>query len=132
VLITIGFAVAARAFERLRLRYERRWGVTGIADSAGLPLLVLIVSTFMFLMTPLINTIVRSTEHEADLFGVNAARQPDGFAEAALKTADYRKLDPSAWEERLFYDHPGGRTRIYTAMRWKAETEASRKAHPDH
>jgi STE24 endopeptidase len=24
-------------------------------------------------------------------------------------------------EEWIFYDHPSGRTRIYNAMRWKAE-----------
>jgi STE24 endopeptidase len=34
---------------------------------------------------------------------------------------EYRKIDPSALEERLFFDHPSGRTRIYAAMRWKAE-----------
>ena len=28
------------------------------------------------------------------MFGLNAARQPDGFAEAALLLGDYRKLDP--------------------------------------
>lgn len=29
------------------------------------------------------------------------------------------RLDPQA--ETLLYDHPSGRTRIFTAMRWKAE-----------
>ena len=125
VLVTFGFALAGWAFERLRLRYQTRWGVTGIADPAGLPLLLLIVSTFMFVLTPVRNTIVRSNEYEADVFGLNAARQPDGFAEAALKLGEYRKLDPLPWEERIFYDHPGGRTRIYTAMRWKAEMNAA-------
>jgi len=86
---------------------------------------VLILSTFMFVLTPVRNTIIRSNEYEADVFGLNAARQPDGFAEAALKLGEYRKLDPSPWEEWIFYDHPGGRTRIYTAMRWKAETSAA-------
>ncbi|HSH76261.1 MAG TPA: hypothetical protein VLA09_11300 [Longimicrobiales bacterium] len=38
-----------------------------------------------------------------------------------LKLVEYRKLDPSPLEETLFYDHPSGRTRIQTAMRWKAE-----------
>jgi hypothetical protein len=61
------------------------------------------------------------TEQEADLYGVNASQQPDGFARAALKLADYRKLAPGALEEAVFFDHPSGRTRILTAMRWKAE-----------
>jgi STE24 endopeptidase len=56
-----------------------------------------------------------------DIFGLNAARQPDAEAEVDLKLADYRKLDPGPIEEFLFYDHPSGRARIYAAMRWKAE-----------
>jgi len=52
---------------------------------------------------------------------LNAARQPDGFAEATLLLSDYRKLAPGPLEEIIFFDHPSGHTRIFTAMRWKAE-----------
>jgi STE24 endopeptidase len=38
-----------------------------------------------------------------------------------LKLSSYRKLDPGPWEEMIFYDHPSGRTRITTMMRWKKE-----------
>jgi len=41
-----------------------------------------------------------------------AARQPDGFAEAALKASEYRKMEPTPFEEYIFYDHPSGATRI--------------------
>jgi len=68
-----------------------------------------------------LNTIVRSGEAEADIFGLNAARQPDGFAEAALSLSEYRKIDPGPIEEWLFFDHPSGRARIHMAMQWKAE-----------
>ena len=51
---------------------------------------------------------------------LNAARQPDGFAQIALKLAEYRKLDPGPVEELLLFDHPSGRSRIRMAMRWKA------------
>ena len=71
-------------------------------------------------MTPVLNTIVRTNEYEADMFGLSAARQPEGFAEAALLLGDYRKLDPSPVEEMIFFDHPSGRTWILAAMRWKA------------
>jgi len=30
-------------------------------------------------------------------------------------------MSPGPLEEWIFYDHPSGRTRIYNAMRWKAE-----------
>ena len=48
-------------------------------------------------------------------------RESTGFAEAALKLVEYRKLDPGPLEEWIFYDHPSGRARISMAMRWKAE-----------
>jgi STE24 endopeptidase len=94
-----------------------------VSDPAGFPLIALLLTTYLFFLTPVINTIVRTNEFEADMFGLNAARQPDGFAEAALLLSDYRKMDPSPLEEMIFYDHPSGRTRIFTAMQWKAHTE---------
>ena len=75
---------------------------------------------FFLVATPVSNTITRTAEAQADIFGLNTARQPDGFAAAALQLSEYRKLDPTPWEEFIFYDHPSGRTRIWTAMRWKA------------
>ena len=60
-------------------------------------------------------------EFEADMYGLNAARQPDGEANVDLLLGEYRKMDPGPVEEFIFYDHPSGRTRITAAMRWKAE-----------
>ena len=60
-------------------------------------------------------------EVEADLYGLQSAQVPDGFAEVALKLGEYRKLDPGPIEEFIFYDHPSGRNRIHMAMTWKAE-----------
>jgi STE24 endopeptidase len=79
------------------------------------------LSLFFFVMTPVINSQIRTEEYEADIFGLNASHQPDGEAEVDLKLGEYRKLDPSPLEEKIFFDHPSGRTRITAAMRWKAE-----------
>jgi STE24 endopeptidase len=117
VLIVVGFALLKSAFERFRAR----WNLRGVDDVAGLPLAALILSSYFFVLTPLINTLIRTAEYEADMFGLNAARQPDGQAQVALKLSEYRKLEPGRFEEFFFYDHPSGRTRIFTAMRWKAE-----------
>jgi STE24 endopeptidase len=121
VIIVAGFALAQLLFDRLGARWQERWKVRGSADTAGLPLMGLILSTYLFALTPVLNTVVRTQEQEADLFGLNAAAQPDGFAQIALKLSEYRKLEPGSLEEMIFYDHPSGRTRIFTAMRWKAE-----------
>ena len=99
--------------------------MSGIDDLAGLPLVALLFSAYLFVLTPIGNTIVRTQEYEADVFGLNAARQPDGFARAALLLSEYRKMEPSPIEEFIFFDHPSGHTRIFTAMRWKAENPST-------
>ena len=120
-LVLLGYVVVDRVTPWLIARYGRGWGVTGLGDAAALPAIVLVFSGFMLLIEPVQNTIIRTNEQAADLFGLNAARAPDGFASAAMKLASYRKLEPGLWEERLMYDHPSGRTRVETAMQWKAE-----------
>jgi len=120
-LALLGFGFVRLTFGRLVARYGERWRVRGLRDPAGWPLLVLLFSLLGFVLTPFLNTFIRTTEAEADLFAINASRRPDAFASMAVKLAEYRKLEPTPWEERIFYDHPSGRSRIEMAMRWKAE-----------
>ena len=121
VLIVAGFALIRWAFDRFVAWKGEAWGIRGIGDPAGLPLVVLIFSAYFFVLTPVSNTYIRTDEAEADLFGINASAQPDGEAQVDLKLGEYRKLDPSPLEEFLFFDHPGGRSRILMAMTWKAQ-----------
>jgi len=121
VVIVIGFAFVNWGINYGLARWGAQWDVRGITDVAVLPLAVIVFSVYMFLMTPVTNTITRNMEYEADLYGLNAAGQPDGEANVDMLLGEYRKLDPSPIEEFLFYDHPSGRTRITAAMRWKAE-----------
>jgi STE24 endopeptidase len=120
IFVLIGFALTRTLFDAAVSRWGDKWGVRGIADPAGLPLLVLIVSTLVFVATPFLNSVVRVTEREADAFGINTSREPDGMAKVALKLGVYRKLDPTPLEEFIFFDHPSGRSRIRMAMDWKA------------
>ena len=119
ILILIGFALTRIIFDAAIKRWGQKWGVRGISDPAGLPLLALIFSTLLFFATPFLNTVVRITEREADAFGINTSREPDGMAKVALKLGVYRKLDPTPLEEFIFFDHPSGRARIRMAMDWK-------------
>lgn len=124
IMIAIAFAFMKWAFSKTHVRRGAAWGIRDIGDTAGLPLLSLILSIFFFVTAPVLVNFIRTIEAEADIFGLNAARQPDGFAQASVKLSEYRKLDPGPFEEWLFYDHPSGRQRIFAAMRWKAEHEA--------
>jgi STE24 endopeptidase len=120
LFVLIGFAAAKAFFDTAVRRWGERWGVRGLADPAGLPLLSLIFATVFFLLTPITNTAIRVTEREADAFSINTSREPDAMAQVALKLGAYRKLDPTPMEEFIFFDHPSGRARIRMAMDWKA------------
>jgi STE24 endopeptidase len=128
VVIVIGFAFLHWGIRFALARWGEKWDVRGITDVAVLPLAMIVFSLYFFLMTPVTNTISRTMEYEADMYGLNAARQPDGEANVDLMLGEYRKLDPGPVEEFLFYDHPGGRTRITAAMRWKTEHPESASA----
>lgn len=121
LLFLVGFAFVNWGFGVLVGLFGGDWDVHGIDDPAGLPVLMALVTIFNLLATPVSNTITRVTEAQADIFGLNAVRQPDGFATATLMLSEYRKLDPTPLEEFVFYDHPSGRSRISMSMRWKAE-----------
>lgn len=121
IIIVLGFAFVRWGFAWAERRWGERWQLRGVGDVAGLPLIAALFSIFMFFMTPVTNTISRSMEAEADAFGLNAARQPDGFAQAAVQLSEYRKMHPGPIEEFVFFDHPSGWQRIHRAMIWKAE-----------
>jgi STE24 endopeptidase len=121
LVFLVGFAFVNFGFRWLAAIFGGNWDVRTIDDPAGFPLVMALFTVFMLLATPVTNTISRTIEAQADAFGLNAAREPDGFATVTLKLSNYRKLDPSPWEELIFYDHPSGRSRIFRAMTWKAE-----------
>jgi STE24 endopeptidase len=120
-IVVIGFAVVAWAFNRAVARWGQRWGVSGTTDPAGLPLLGVLFSVYFFAITPVMNSIIRSNEVEADRFGIAVSGHADGFAMVAMQLAEYRKIDPGYWEEVIFYDHPSGENRVRSAMQWKKE-----------
>ena len=135
LLYGIAFAAVHVGLEHALARWGARLGLRGRADPAGLPLFVAIFSVVWFVLTPLINTVVRTTEAEADAFGLNAAREPQGFAMAAMRLSTYRKLSPGTVEEFLFYDHPSGYERVHRSMIWLKEntpenTPTSRAGNP--
>jgi len=121
VVIATFFAVLRWSLDRTLGRWGERWKIRGIGDTAVLPLVFLVGSLCGLMYTPFFNTHIRTNEHEADMYGLNASRQPDGFAQGAIHLGEYRKMNPGPVEEWIFFDHPSGRNRIHDAMRWKAE-----------
>jgi STE24 endopeptidase len=121
LVLGVGFWAVNRLFGVIHARRGGRWGVRDIADPAGLPLAMAILAVVLLLLSPLSNGIVRIAENQADAFGLDAAKEPQGFASVAMRLASYRKIEPGPVEECVFFDHPSGRTRVLRSMRWLAE-----------
>ena len=121
-LIAVGlFFLLWWSSPRLLARFGQRWGVRDSSDPGIAPLFSIVITLVFLALTPLLNTMTRVSESEADAFGLEAARQPDANAMVDMQLSEYRKLEPTPLEEILFYDHPSGRTRVRMAMEWKAK-----------
>jgi STE24 endopeptidase len=123
MIFGLAMALLAVTFDRALKRWGGRLKLTDRADPAALPLAVLLISLILFLLTPIQNLITRSYEGEADAFGLNASREPYGWAMSAMRLSTYRKLEPGKFEEFLFYDHPSGYERVRAAMIWQKENQ---------
>jgi STE24 endopeptidase len=128
--IVILFTFAAVHFIFRAVAKNERWGIRDIADPAGLPLIMAIIAAIGIVTGPMQRNLTRFNEQQADMFGLNAAREPDGFAQAALMLSEYRKMEPGLLEEIIFYTHPSGWNRVHNSMVWKANEIAAGR-HPN-
>ena len=110
---------------RILAKNGEKWGVTEVSDPASAPLLYMMLAVLLIPGGIIFNSLTRLHESEADAFGLMSAREPDGFAMTAMQLSEYRKIEPSALEEMLFFTHPSGRTRVRMAMEWKANNLAT-------
>lgn len=121
LVVGLSFFAISRIAPALIARFGPRWGVRDLADPASLPVIGMLMGIAFFLGTPVLNSLTRWAESDADAFGLEAAREPDGFARVAMRLSEYRKIEPGLMEEIMFYDHPSGATRVRMAMDWKAK-----------
>ena len=121
ILSLAAFLLTYWAVPRLLARHGEKWGVREVSDPGSAPVFMIVLALLGVPGGILFNSVIRHHESEADAFGLEAAREPDGFAMTAMQLSEYRKIEPAAWEELLFYDHPSGRTRVHMAMAWKAK-----------
>jgi STE24 endopeptidase len=128
LLFALGFWFVHRVLDAALARWGARLGLEDRTDPAALPLAAAILGLFFFLATPVQNSIIRQAEAEADMFGLNAAHEPHGFAMVAMRLSTYRKIHPGALEEIVFYDHPSGYARVHGAMQWFKENQGNPSA----
>jgi STE24 endopeptidase len=121
-IAALAMFLISRIAPTLIARHGAKWGgIREIGDPASMPVLGILIAVFGMLATPLTNTMIRVDESQADAFGLDVAQEPDGFASAAMKLSEYRKIEPGPIEEALFFDHPSGATRVRMSMQWKKD-----------
>ena len=107
--------------DRLYPRFARAFGSRAqLADPTGLPVVVFMISVMSLLVQPVVNTLSRMDESEADRYSLETVNLPDALATALVKTAEYRNPRPGAVQEFVFYTHPSVQRRVRAAMEWKA------------
>ncbi len=119
VLLFLFLFVGSRLLSRAVRRYAAAWGLRNVDDWATLPVLLLLLSVFGFLFTPIDNAFSRHIEHQADQYGLEVVHgiipnAPEVAAHAfqVLGEVDLEEPSPS-WPVKIwFYDHPPIEERI--------------------
>ena len=120
-LILTGFYVAAVALRALATP-AGLFGLNGVDDVAGLPLLVVVAGTVSLVMMPVAHAMSRAFERSADRFALDLTRNPGAFVSAMkrLGAQNLAEEHPSRVVQWLFYSHPPIRERIAAAQAFKA------------
>ena len=105
--------LAYRALQWMLTRWGKTWAIRGPDDLAALPILLLLLSVFGFLFTPISNAYGRHLEHQADQYGLEVIHGliPDAPVVAAhafqiLGEVDLEEPNPSTTVKLWFYNHP--------------------------
>jgi STE24 endopeptidase len=104
------------------------WGLTGVADPAGLPWLSLVLVGLGLLAAPAANGLSRRIERQADDFALATTEDPWAFIAAMerLATLNLAERKPGRLKEIFLYSHPALDRRIERAR----HRESARTARP--
>ena len=105
--------LAFRVLHWMLARWGETWAIRGPDDLASLPVLILLLTAFGFLFTPISNAYSRRLEHQADQYGLEVIHGlvPDAPVVAAhafqiLGEVDLEEPNPSTAVKIWFYNHP--------------------------
>ncbi len=114
-----GFCIVDRLSRRM---IERRssLGIRSLADPASIPLVVLVLSVFLFLTGPAVSAFSRVQERQADHFGLELTGDPVATASVFVKFGrhDLGEYEVHPLIETLLFDHPSLGSRIRYAQEY--------------
>ncbi len=96
------------------------FGLTGVADPASLPGLMILISLYELITMPIENAFSRWREEMADDYALKSTGKSKAFSSAFTRLANQNlgEVDPEPWVVFLFYNHPPLRARIEKAESW--------------
>jgi Zn-dependent protease with chaperone function len=119
LLLLIAFYVGYRTVGWVLTRYGPGWKIRDLQDWASLPVLLLLLSIFTFVVSPIGAAYSRHLEHQADQFGLEVTHGliPDSGQVAARDFQIMGEIgladpDPNPLDVFLFYDHPPISSRV--------------------
>jgi Zn-dependent protease with chaperone function len=122
-LVVAGFFLAAR----ILAAFAGVFGLSGPADPAGLPLLLLAAGAVSLLMVPAAHALSRAYERSADRFALELTKNPGAFISAMrrLGAQNLAEEQPSRIIQWLFYSHPPLRERIEAAQAFRPKAASA-------
>jgi Zn-dependent protease with chaperone function len=129
-LIVSGFYFVDRSMRYAVARWSARTGLTTVGEIATLPLLLLIVTAFMFVTLPIQSAYSRHLESAADQFGLRTVAHPEAAPDSFRKMAarNLSDPDPPALIEWFLYSHPSIGKRIRSAEAYLAARQRAAPA----
>lgn len=125
LLLLLLFYLGYRSVSWVLARWGMAWGVRALDDWASLPVLLFLLSLFLFLASPISNAFSRHLEHQADQYGLEVTHglTPDSGQLAAqafqvLGEIDLADPDPNPVNVFLFYGHPSISDRVRFSLRY--------------
>lgn len=106
-------------------RWGQTWEIRGVADWASVPVLMLMLAMMSFLAEPVMNSMSRVLEHDADIYGLEVIHgivpeSPQVAAEAfqILGEVSLSNPDPSPFIKFWLYNHPSVSDRVKFAAEY--------------
>jgi STE24 endopeptidase len=125
VMLFVAYYLGARVGQWAVVLMGPKWGIRSLSDWASLPLLILIISVFSFVTSPINSAFSRYLEHQADQYGLEVIHgivpNPNQVAAQAFQALGENSLDypyPSRLLVFWTYDHPSIPDRVQFVLHY--------------
>jgi len=125
VLLLVLFYIGYRLIGLVLARWGGAWDIRGLDDWASLPVLMFLLSLFLFITNPIGSAFSRHLEHQADQYGLEVTHglTPNSGQIAAqafqiLGEVNLADPKPNPVHVVLFYDHPPVSDRVRFSLEY--------------